>query len=176
MQEVNGTRSLGIFMATTATIAWLGLGCQTFTRSQPSHAKDQNSLCQMYDQLRKEPSENRMLDVLLFCSEKHVTEDDLVMLRNRLREPDQIIGTVNDVNITQHEFAIACLRSVIGSSLNIDGLPVKTILSRSIADTPYRYHLYVVGPGNLGLLEERVSIWISGFMSGRESEANGGGH
>ena len=169
MQEVNERGSIVTLLALIATTACFGLGCRAFPQDQRGHSIAQDSLVQLYDQLLNEPSEDRLLKVLLFCSEQHVTEDDLLMLRNRLREPDQIAGTINGVEFTRHEFALACLREVIGSSLQTDGLPVKAILSRNIADVPYRYHLYAVRTDDSESLDKMVSLWINGFMAGRES-------
>jgi hypothetical protein len=83
-----------------------------------------------------------------------------------------VVAEFNGVELTNHELALVCLRAFIGAELNVCGLRVKAILSRRVLDVPYRYHIYELDPGDEQRLDHDVSLWIAGFMAGRESRSS----
>ena len=164
--------SISIFIVCSLVLS--GMGCQSFLRATGETSQSPVSLSSLYDQLLASPSEERILDLLLSCSQQVPAEDALVLLRDRFRQPERVVVEFNGVEFTNHELALVCLRAFIGSELNVSGLQVKAILSRRVLDVPYRYHIYELEPGDEQRLDHDVSLWIAGFMAGRKSSNSSG--
>jgi hypothetical protein len=129
---------------------------------------DQCDVPILYGRFLDDPSKEHLLDLLFACSEGELSEEGLVSLLDRLRRPNRTVGTIDGVAYTDHTVAVACLSSMMGSVLKTDGLDVTAIVARRVGDTPYRYHLYNIGPGEATRLDEIASTWIDGFLAGRQ--------
>jgi hypothetical protein len=158
--------SISMFMI--CSLALFGVGCLSLSRDAGKTSHSCVSVSLLFDELLALPSEDRIVDLFLSCSRQLPTEDALVMLRDQLRRPALVVADVNGIKLTNHDIALVCLRAFIGSELNVTGLQVKAILSRRVLDVPYRYHVYGLESGDEKRLDHDASLWIAGFMAGRE--------
>jgi hypothetical protein len=128
---------------------------------------DRLEVLNRYERFQDQPSKERLLDLLVACSETKPTEETFIALRDHLRKPDRAITAIDGVDYTDHAITVACLSAIMGTILPTDSLAVKAIVSRRVGDTPYRYHLHVIEPDDARRLDRIASAWIDGFLAGR---------